>query len=362
MNVARWLAAAAGALLALVAGGVVSEEVRGRLDRLPFAVLRLARTRLPAGLRGRVHDQEWVPELEHILKRAELLPLTRLVTGLRYAAGLLVHAGTIATSLEPSPGLGTGRRSLPARAASVLHALFWPGHQPLRVRLLLAGMAAATAAATGIAAAGTAVHARDLELSAILIACGLAARRSQGGPGENALVSDLRGAWLLPAAVLLPPVYALIAAPAAGPTLAPWRHRTTAYRMVYSTAVQGLAYGAASELAHALARPATWHLIPPGATAASWALVIIACGLLAEAASVASLLAAIKTALPATRLLPLTANRVGIRGVSANTALGTAITLAAVVNPLLAIALMPAAVLLGKHLNGVVVAVINPAP
>jgi hypothetical protein len=366
MNAARWLAAAGSALLVLVAGGLVSAEVRGRLDRLPFAVLRLARTRLPAGLRERVHDQEWIPELEHILQHAELLPITRLVTGLRYAAGLLAHAGTIATALQPAARPGGTRRSLPGRAAEVMHALFWPARAPLRLRLLLAGAAATAAAATAVAAAGTAVHARDLELSAVLTGCGLAALRSPRPPGNrvsmpgNAFISDLKEAWLLPAAVLLPPVYALIA-PVACYAMAQWRHpASAAYRRVYSLAVQSLAYGAASALAHALARPAAGHLVPPGTGAASWALIIIACGLLAETVTSVSLLAAVKAATPATRLLPLTADPVTARCTAASIALGIAITLAAAANPLLALPLIPVAVVLGKHLSGVILVTAPP--
>ena len=43
MSAVRWLAALAGAVLALVAGHVISEEIRARLERLPFLLLRLAR-------------------------------------------------------------------------------------------------------------------------------------------------------------------------------------------------------------------------------------------------------------------------------------------------------------------------------
>lgn len=158
-------------------------------------------------------------------------------------------------------------------------------------------------------------------------------------PG-GALVSNLCEAWLLPAAVLLPPVYALIA-PAPGHALAQWRHRASAYRKLYSLAVQGLAYGAASALAHALARPAAGCLIPPRTTAASWALIIIVCGLLAEAAICASILAAVKAAVPATRLVPLTANQITARYAPTKLALGAVLTFAAAVNPLLAIPAPP---------------------
>jgi hypothetical protein len=176
---------------------------------VPFAILRLARARLPADLRERVHDQEWLPELEHILKHAELLPLTRLITGIRYAAGLLLRAGTVASELQPpdtaqaTAGDGAPRwRRLTARFAGLLAALVWPAREPVRVRLCLAAVTAAAAAATGVAAASTVIHARDLELSALVLVCGLAAhRRPSRAPGQ--LSADLINVWLLPPAVLL---------------------------------------------------------------------------------------------------------------------------------------------------------------
>lgn len=351
MSAARWLAAAAGALLALAGGGMASEEVRARLDRLPSVILRAARSRLPAGLRERVHDQEWVPELEHILEHAELFPLTRLLTGIRYAAGLLIRAGTIAAELQPpgttqAPACGKLRwRRLGARSAGLLH-LFWPVREPMRVRVYVAGVAAAASAATGVAASSTAVHGRDLKLFAILVICGLAARGPLLTSGDLRL--DLLEVWFLPAAILLPPVYALIA-----PALLfaigerrPYRHQ---YRRVFSATANGLAYGAASELAHALARPTAGHLIPPGSTPLSWALIIITCELLAVAGMSAFLLGAMKITAPSTRLRPLFTNRTTIQSHLAALALGVAATFTAAAYPLLTITLIPA-ILATKYL------------
>ncbi len=353
MSAARWLATAAGALLVLVGGSMVSEEVRARLDRLPFAVLRLARARLPAGLRERVHDQEWVPELEHILKHAELLPLTRLLIGIRYAVGLLMRAGTVAAELQPpglspSPGCGEPRwRRLGARSAGILHALFWPAQEPIRVRVYVAGMAAVAAATTGVAASGTAVHGRDLELFAILIMCSLAARGPVLASGDIRL--DLLEVWFLPAAVLLPPVYALITPTAviAVRQRHPFRHQ---YRRVFSAGANGLAYGAASELAHAVARPATGHLIPPGITPFGWALVIATCELLAVAGMSVFLLVAIKTTSPSTRFRSLLTSRTTIQSHLTALALGTAATFTAAAYPLLVIVVIPAAFLASRYL------------
>jgi len=137
-TVVRWLAGLAFAVIVLVVGYEASEEVRARLDRLPLAVLRLARLRLPAGLREQVHDQEWVPELEHVLHRAESFPLTRLITGVRFAAGLLIHAGAIAAELQPADAAHgsesetrTWRQRLTNGPKRMLFAVIWPILEPL---------------------------------------------------------------------------------------------------------------------------------------------------------------------------------------------------------------------------------------
>jgi hypothetical protein len=59
MGVIGWLAAMAGGLVLVMLADLVSEELRERLDRLPFSLLRVARRRLPPELRESIHDQEW---------------------------------------------------------------------------------------------------------------------------------------------------------------------------------------------------------------------------------------------------------------------------------------------------------------
>jgi hypothetical protein len=69
-----WLAGSlAIALLATALGDLVSEEIRGRLDQVPFAILRMASKRLPVELRTEFLDRAWLPELNYILRREVLL-------------------------------------------------------------------------------------------------------------------------------------------------------------------------------------------------------------------------------------------------------------------------------------------------
>lgn len=99
-------AVAVGCLIGLGVGilaDLVSEEVRGRLDRLPHRLIRLAGRRLDPEIREDVVG-EWIAELQTILDihRATLLPITRLIIGTRYALGLLRAGAAINRDLSPS--------------------------------------------------------------------------------------------------------------------------------------------------------------------------------------------------------------------------------------------------------------------
>lgn len=78
-------------LILVAMGEMVSEEVRGRLERLPHTLIALAARWAPTEVRAELHD-EWVAELHEILRGAEALPLTRLVIGTRFAVGQLSTA------------------------------------------------------------------------------------------------------------------------------------------------------------------------------------------------------------------------------------------------------------------------------
>jgi hypothetical protein len=111
-----------GGLVMTVLGDMVSEEVRDRLDHVPHAILKLAARRLDVGQRNTVYQDEWLPELTYILKGAETRPITRLITGTRYAFGILVNTRRIARHLhrpeagEPAKAndryVGAGRGAL----------------------------------------------------------------------------------------------------------------------------------------------------------------------------------------------------------------------------------------------------------
>jgi ATP-binding cassette ChvD family protein len=121
---------------------------------------------------------------------------------------------------------------------------------------------------------GTPVRVADVALFAALLACGaicIEATRRLGQP--TGVTRDLLSAWWLPIALLLPPVYALVAPIALGVLLYLRVRRTPAYRRLFSSAALGLAGATASVVFHhagpavAAARSVPWLGHP---TAPAW--------------------------------------------------------------------------------------------
>ena len=99
-------------------------------------------------------------------------------------------------------------------------------------------------------------HLADLEKFLLLLGCGLisVAATPRTAYTQGALVRDFITVWVLPVAILLPPVYAMVA-PIPLLMLTQWRvHRGVIYRRVFTAAAMGLAYGAASLVFHAVPR------------------------------------------------------------------------------------------------------------
>jgi diguanylate cyclase (GGDEF)-like protein len=139
--------------------------------------------------------------------------------------------------------------------------------------------------ALATAATLTRYTARDLGWFAALFLFGAVAIELARHQGEQAEPSrDVHGVWLIPIALLLPPVFSMLAATGKA-LLLQWRGEARApHRRAFTAAAQGLSYGTASLAFHALAPPGT-HWLSWGAVAACAALAqdAGACALIAVA-------------------------------------------------------------------------------
>jgi diguanylate cyclase (GGDEF)-like protein len=179
---------------------------------------------------------------------------------------------------------------------------------PRWLQVTVAGVIAGYCCAIAVALAETSFRAGQVRLFVVLVMCGAVAvelTRRMGEPGRARVARDVYAVWDLPAAVLLPPLYALLV-PIPRVILTQLRiRRRLVYRRAYSAAAVGLAYAAAS-----LAFHATSPVLGPGAgtgtggPAMLWTLLAAGCGLLRIVVNYGLVLTAVKGAAPETRLLP----------------------------------------------------------
>src|SRR5690606_15788834 len=217
------------------------------LDPLPDTRIH---PRQPSGFRRTSHSPQ-------LLCYTSESSLRRLVTSDRCVLG---DAMVAADPVSAKP-----RGVIAARAAR------WP---LLGERRALVGYVCSVVALYLVTLSGallaTRVEARDVATFVALLACGavcIEARRRLGVPAG--VSRDLLSAWWLPAALLLPPAYALLL-PLPLQFLLHLRVReTVVYRRVFSAAAIGLAAGAASMLFHRIAPRSEERRVGKGCRA-SW--------------------------------------------------------------------------------------------
>ncbi len=181
------------------------------------------------------------------------------------------------------------------------HGSSWPVWQlPAAVRGFVIGLPLLSAAVAVWLLGTTAPDGKSLALGGLLLVCGgmsVEASRRLGEPAGT-VVKDLLSAWWLPMAVLLPPVYVLIA-PWPLMALTQWRVRSVPlHRRVFSAAVIGLSYAAAS-LAFHTSFPGSVGL-PLGPERLAWVTAAAAAGLAAATLNSALVAVAVKAVDPQT--------------------------------------------------------------
>ena len=155
----------------------------------------------------------------------------------------------------------------------------WDLPRPLRV--LVIGLVTAYVAAIATAAAMTRVHAADLRVFFVLLACiVVSVEMTRRGGETSGMTRDVYAIWDLPIAVLLPPLYVMLLV-AARVCLTQLRvRRAIIHRRAYTAAAFGLASATASVIFHAAA-PALGANAAVGTStrALLWILLAGGCGI-----------------------------------------------------------------------------------
>jgi diguanylate cyclase (GGDEF)-like protein len=193
----------------------------------------------------------------------------------------------------------------------------------------------------------TSWSAGDLVKFLVLLGCGAISvvATSRIAYLQAGLVRDFLTVWVLPVAILLPPVYAMVA-PAPLLILTQWRvHRGVIYRRVFTAAAIGLAYGVGSIAFHALPASFAGATIGTGTHALTWTAGVAMCEVIGWLGHHFLLVSAVKLSDPAARVALLELNREALLADFAQIDLGIVITVVVAVNTFLAVFAVPTVLL-----------------
>ena len=235
------------------------------------------------------------------------------------------------------------RRLLPR--AIVPNWAWW--RLPWLLRGYVGAVVVAALVLTCFAASQTTWHTADLWKYLLLLGCGLVsvAATPRMAYLQGGMTRDFLTVWVLPVAILLPPVYAMVT-PVPLYLLTQWRlHPGVVYRVVFSGAGISLAYGAAALVFRAFPASFAGGHIGTGLHALTWTAAVAICEIIGGRGNHFLIVGAIKLTDPSIRLADLELNREALQGDFAEFDMGVLITVVVAVNAVLAVLAVPTVLL-----------------
>ena len=235
-------------------------------------------------------------------------------------------------------------RAILARAA-IKNWAWW--RLPLLLRAYVGTVVLASFGFACFAASQTTWSGADAWRFALLLGCGLVsvAATPRMAYLQGGMTRDFLTVWVMPIAILLPPVYAVVT-PVPLLVLTQWRiHRGIVYRRAFTAAALGLAYGGASYIFRLFPDSFAGPTIGTGVHALTWTVAVALCEVVGGRGHRFLILGGIKLADPSARLIEQELNREALQGDFAEFDLGVLITVVVAVNPVLAVFAVPTVLL-----------------
>ncbi len=218
--------------------------------------------------------------------------------------------------------------------------------------VFVATIALADAAAIAAAARLSVLTPASLLVFGLLVACSAVTVEITRRLGESALFfKDICGVWELPAAVLLPPLLALLA-PLPRLALMQWRvRRIEPHRRVFTATAVSLSYGAVSVLFHLLTGSGRLSLHQSGLVAAAWILAVAGAGALNWVLHSALIMTAIKGTDPSASLRQMLLNRKNLYDDAVEICVATLVAAGVTVSPVTLVFALPFVTLLQRSMR-----------
>lgn len=228
--------------------------------------------------------------------------------------------------------------------------LWW--QLPLGLRLYVASPPALTLAAIAAGAVLTHWQLLDVAKFLLLLCCGIISVASTPRvmytfPG---VTRDFTTVWVLPTAILLPPVYSVIMPIPMLLVLQFWVHPGVAHRRVFTAASTSLSYAAVSLAFHHFEPAFTGGTVGLGIHALTWCAVVAACEVVAGRVQHFFIVGAVKLTDPSVRIWKIEWNREALQGLFAEIDLGVLITLVIALSPSLVILALPTVLLVRRFM------------
>jgi diguanylate cyclase (GGDEF)-like protein len=187
----------------------------------------------------------------------------------------------------------------------------------------------------------------DLLKFLLLLVCGMVsvAATPRVAYLKAGMTRDFLTVWVLPVAILLPPIYAMLTPIPLQVLTQLCVHRGVVYRRVFTAAAISLTYGAASLLFREFPASFAGAAIGTGTHALTWVLAVAVCEIVGGRGHHFLIVGAIKLTDPSVRLADLELNREALQADFAEFDLSVLITVVTAVNPVLAIAAVPTVLL-----------------
>jgi len=228
----------------------------------------------------------------------------------------------------------------------------WWELKPL-LRCYVGAVPLAALAVIAIAASHTDWRLDDLVKFLLLVCCGMVSVASTPRmmySVNGGLVRDFSSIWTVPAAILLPPVYAAMAPLAFSAAMYLFIHRGVPHRQIFTAAAQSLSYAGASAFFRLLPHSFAGGTVGAGLHAFTWCVAVAACEIIGNRGHHFLIMGAVKLTSPQVQILKVELDREGAQALFVEMDLGILITLAVAISPALILIAVPTVLLVRRFL------------
>jgi diguanylate cyclase (GGDEF)-like protein len=186
----------------------------------------------------------------------------------------------------------------------------------------------------------------------LLLGCGLVSGASTPRVvySHSGLARDFLVLWVLPVAILLPPIYAMLTPIPLLFVTQLYIHRGVVHRRVFSAGAIGLCYGIGSYVFRMFPATFAGARVGAGLHALTWILAVLVCEVIGWLGHHTLIVLAVKLTSPSAKISELEFNRAALNADFAQLDLGILITVAVGVNPVLALFGLPTVLLVRRFL------------